>query len=179
MSEDPMHKYIFTPIEAEQLQALHLVPTQHRALAMQKSLTDLSRDDLLCLFSQYIGVANSVVSNCHEAITFFRVLEGEENPERPCEGLNLPSIDGALNGVRINHNIDTSDCCETCVFVHGSMANQSPTTTDDVRYCSEDGKVFMCHDVGPDEIPNIPCKGWARRAALVNKEMLSHSKGEA
>lgn len=179
MSEEPQHEYCFNATEARQLKALQRLSTNDRALKMQTYFKDLSRDNLLCLFSEYIGVANSVVSNCHEAISFFRILEGEENPDRPCEGLNLPSIDGALNGVLINHNIDTSGCCATCVFVHGSMANQSPTTTDDARYCSEDGKVFMCHDVGPDEIPNIPCKGWARRAALVNKEMLSQSKGEA
>jgi len=121
---------------------------------------------LVALFAEFIGLANSVVANCHDALEVFGIAHLGMHPYE-AEKLNLPTIFGALNGARLAHDVDPKGLCDGCAFRLGTHANQSPVTTCDAGDCSQPGEAnFMCHENLDDSgAPTKACGGWARKRA--------------
>lgn len=115
------------------LEVLRYLHRQHGTVAM------------LELFSQFIGLANSVVANCHEALETFLIVEKDWEPLQ-AEKVNFPTIFGALNGVKLAQGVDQAKTCHGCACRLGSLANQSPATTCDVDWCLDGDDRFMCHE---------------------------------
>lgn len=148
--------YALTDTQAETLQGASLIPVDLR----RKLLRRLRRDELVELFAQFIGLANSVVANNREMIELAGIISGELHPERAHE-INLPTIFGALSGVKAANLVPAeAKTCGGCAYRLGTPANQSPVTTSDVDWQRGAGDDFWCHeDMNADGSPNRKCIG--------------------
>lgn len=156
--------YSLTRPDADTLAAALVLPTDARAEFLADYLARFGPDDLLNLFAQALGMANSVVANNREAIELFGICEGTLHPHNAHQ-INLPTMLGAAQGARIAR--DAKGMCGGCAFRLGTTANQSPITTIDAEDCARDGTPFLCHDVEPGERIRAACRGFvvARREA--------------
>jgi hypothetical protein len=162
--------YTITRPDAENLRGIVLLPADIRQMALKKYVERHGVGDLIALFSQFIGLANSVVANNREMVEIILITEGGMWPNS-AEQANLPTIFGALNGVVIADGIDQSKLCEGCAFRVGTSANQSPVTTCDADWQSHPGNAnFMCHmDMDNEGQPKKACAGFAQLRAARNK----------
>lgn len=120
----------------------------------------LGSDAMLALFSQFIGMANSVVANCHDALEEFLIVEKGWHPYQ-AEKLNFPTLFGALNGVKLAEGVNQDKTCHGCACRLGSLANQSPSTTCDVDWCLQGDDRFYCHeDLDEQGMPTKRCIGF-------------------
>ena len=115
------------------------------------------------LFSQFIGMANSVIENNREMLELFLITECHVHPYT-AEKINLPTLFGALNGIEIAERVEESKTCTGCAFRRGTCANQSPITTIDAKDAVEgDIGQFMCHtDLDDNMEPTHKCIGYAQ-----------------
>lgn len=150
-----------------------VLPVAIRRTILDRLLSDLGREGFVDAFANFIGLANSVVANNREMIEVILLTEGRMYPAQ-AEKANLPTIFGALNGLKIAAGIDPAKTCAGCAFRVGTPANQSPSTTVDAEWCGHPGESdFMCHMEGLDERgePTEGCAGWAQlRAARKRQE---------
>lgn len=144
-----------------------MLPIDIRRLSLERYVETHGHDAMLEAFAQFMGLASSVAANAAAMCSMQRILDGTEYPDQPESRVNLPTPFGALQGVLLAGEVDSSLTCETCAFRLGSVANQSPITTADADYCSHPGETpFMCHEgVDEREDPTKACAGFAQLRA--------------
>lgn len=153
--------YAMSRADADDLMGATLLPDEIRVLTLKKYLETHSTDDLVHLFSNFIGMANSVVANTREFIELFLQVECKMS-DREAEKINLPTIFGAFNGAKLALP-PSKGMCHGCAFRLGSAANQSPITTFDAADCRDDHAGFMCHETLDDAgEPTQKCVGYIR-----------------
>lgn len=136
-------------------------PADMRREVLAKMLSESGPDHMIDLFAQFIGLANSVVANQRDALETFGIIYGDMHPYE-AEKINLPTIFGALMGIRLAQYA-CPESCHGCAFRLGSLANQSPSTTADADLCGHTGEEnFMCHEDLRDGEPTKACQGWVR-----------------
>jgi len=135
-------------------------PDRRAMLASYAAAHDQSA--LIDLIAQFIGVAKSVTENCREMAEHLLTLQGAHPYE--AEKINMPTLDGALAGVKLANSVDPRGACHGCAFRLGSVANQCPSTTMDAVWCQTDVHRFMCHARGvlDDGTPTVRCVGDAK-----------------
>jgi hypothetical protein len=156
--------YDLSPAARDVLMGAVGLPLDIRRLALNRLMSDVGREGLIDAFAQFIGLANSVVENNREMVEIILITEGGMT-DRAAEKANLPTIFGALNGLKIAEGVDVSKTCEGCAFRVGTPANQSASTTCDADWCGHPGEArFLCHAEGLDERgePTQACAGWAQ-----------------
>lgn len=126
---------------------------------------------LVEMLAQLIGMANSVAENSKEITDSVLISEYGAHPER-VEGINLPSIIGACQGVQLAAKCDPAGACYGCAYRLGSVANQSPIATSDAEYVAENARGFGCH-AETDTHGNATkvCVGHAKAHQAQNKEI--------
>lgn len=153
--------------DAKDLLGIVLLPLDLRREAVRKLILERHGPEFLVeMFAQFIGLANSVVANSHDALETFAIIQGGMHPYE-AEKINFPTIFGALNGCVLADGIDDRGVCSGCAFRLGSMANQSPATTCDADWCGHPGEApFMCHeDLDDRGDPTRGCAGFAQLRA--------------
>lgn len=161
--------YTMSKSDANELLGAVLLPNEIRALVLTKYLEKNGAKSLVNLFSQFIGMANSVIQNNRESLELFMIVDRDYHPYQ-AEKINLPTLFGALNGVKLADGVDQNKTCHGCACRLGSLANQSPSTTTDVDWCMGNDDIFMCHeDMDESGRPTRRCVGFAR----LKKELAS------
>ena len=118
-----------------------------RENVLRAHVTAHGLDDALAMFGQFVEMALSVTGNCRLQTELVLVTEGGMHPHQ-AEQINMPTIVGALQGVLLANAVDASGTCSSCAFRLATPANQSPSTTADAEYCSDELKSFFCHKRG-------------------------------
>ncbi len=158
--------YSLTPEDADILLVLVSASREGRRLVMEHFLGSRTPEAVADLFSEFIGLAKSTVENCREMAELLLITEGDVQPTQ-AEKINMPTLAGALNGVRLADGISEEGLCAGCAFRLGTVANQSPVTTIDAADCSEiGGQTFLCHeDLDDRGQPFKGCRGFAQARA--------------
>lgn len=153
--------YTLTDGQADALSAVAAVPVEFR----RKLLSRISKSELVEMFAQFVGMANSVVANNREMVELLLIINGDH--PHSAEKANLPTIMGALWGAKLANAAATDKVCGGCAYRVGTPANQSPVTTCDADWCDNDGRQrFMCHeDLDDKGEPLHVCRGHGRVAA--------------
>ncbi|WP_431490949.1 hypothetical protein [Paraburkholderia fungorum] len=164
--------YTMTQEQARALLGTTSLPHDLRVMVLQNFVGEHGVGALADLFAQFIGLANSVVENNREMAELLLITEGGMHPGT-AEKINLPTIFGALQGVKLAAGVNTSSVCHGCAFRLGSAANQSPVTSIDADDCAEPGgDNFMCHeDLDEQGQPVKGCAGFAQQRARRKREM--------
>lgn len=135
--------YDLTPQDADTLLGITGLPAEYRAKLLRLIVRDRGTEGLVRLFSEFIGLANSVVANNRMMVEMFMAAEGVVHPES-VHKINLPTIRGALYGVN-NERIPNDKMCESCAFRHGTPPNQCEGTALDASDSADGEYKFMCH----------------------------------
>jgi hypothetical protein len=155
--------YALTLKEAEEFKGIVCLSHEFRIHGIKMLTEKYGIDWLQNAFSQIIGMANSVLENNREMIEIILITEGDMHPH-VAEKANLPTIFGALHGIKLSAAIGNQRTCAGCAFRHGTPANQSPVTSIDADHCVQDGDDFMCHeDIDEMGNPKHKCVGYALR----------------
>ena len=155
--------YQIDPADAKSLMGVVLLPADFRLLALRKMAEERSADDMLALFAQVIGMANTVAQNCREMVELLLVTHGDYHPYE-AEKANLPTLYGALQGVLLAAQVpqDQKGMCHGCAYRLGSSANTSPITTSDALWQQKNLDQFFCHeDLDDQDCPTKRCVGHA------------------
>lgn len=178
MSDDKATDYDLPPKAVEWLKGLCLLPGDIRLQGLQKAAKEHGRDEVIKWFAEFMGLANSVIANNRDAIEEFRIMPGEVHPER-ASNINLPTVLGAMLGIELACSSKARGRCGGCAFRIGSLANQSPTTTDDALYALEEDAKFWCHeDLDEHGNPTKLCPGWAEAKARSGRRKKSNMASE-
>lgn len=162
--------YSISVADSKELLGVVLLPHDIRAKVLDKYRKEHGAEALVNLFSQFIGLANSVVANSHDAIELFLIVEADFHPYQ-AEKINWPTLFGALNGVKLAEGVNQEKTCHGCACRLGSLANQSPSTTCDVDWCLADLDKFWCHeDLDEDGKPTKKCIGFETQKRRVSSE---------
>lgn len=148
MSEET--EYSMTPEQAMLLSKASRTPLQDRRALFSSYAVAHGSEGLIELFSQFVGMANSVAENCREMTDLVLIAEIGMNPDR-FDSINLPTILGACQGVMLAARCDPTGACHGCAYRMGSIANQSPMATTEAAYMSFHQKGFMCHEELDDQ----------------------------
>ncbi|TQC94702.1 hypothetical protein FK216_15580 [Moraxellaceae bacterium AER2_44_116] len=138
----PTTQYDFSGNQANVLSVAINLPLQHRVSFLAEQM---SPDNLLLAFANFIGMANSVSENTFLAVEQILVECGVTHPDR-LSGANLPTLTGALNGYELSQGISQKRTCKGCAYRKGTPANQSLITTTDASYCIDSYEDFHCHE---------------------------------
>ncbi len=125
-----------------------------------------SNDDLKNLLLNVCKLAESISTNCRDWLETAAIIHGDIHPYST-EKLNIPTLLGALSSAVTVPRVDISNCCATCAFRVGSIANQTEAVAQDVLLALENGEVFYCHD--GEGAPKIACHGFVE-AIKMNRE---------
>lgn len=167
---DPATDYDVSREDIEPLSRAVFLPADERAAVFRRFVAENGVEALIAAFAQFVGLANSVVANQREMIEIIGLVESGESP-RLVEQYNLPSIPGALAGVKVACDVEQDRTCEGCAYRLGTCANQSPSTSDDAAYCADDGEQFWCHmEVDDCGKPTQLCHGWAQKSRDARRE---------
>jgi hypothetical protein len=164
VSKEPINvDYNLTAHEANELSGVVLLPMDIRVTLLDQYRKSHGTDALVQLFANFIGMANSVVENSKDSLWLLGVTAAKLS-DREAENINVPTLFGALNGVKLAARVDQNKTCSGCAFRLGSLANQSPSTTCDAEHCVEFGEDrFMCHeDMNENDQPTRVCGGFAQ-----------------
>lgn len=162
--------YSMTPEMAKELLGVVSLPHDVRLEVLRSMQRRIGADAMLGMFSQFIGMANSVVANCHDALELWLIVE-EKFPPYEAEKVNFPTLFGALNGVKLAQGVDQNKTCHGCACRLGSLANQSPSTTCDVDWCLQGNERFWCHEnLDEDGNPTKRCVGFEIHAKKLQQE---------
>ncbi|WP_424360211.1 hypothetical protein [Methylocystis parvus] len=155
--------YAISPQDAEALAGAQGLPVELRRKILGKIAQERGAAALVELFANFMGLANSVVANCHTALEVYCITDAGMHPFE-AEALNLPTIFGACLGVKLAHGMSDDGLCAGCAFRLGTHANQCPPTQIDAETCAQPGeRLFMCHEELDERgAPTKPCAGWAR-----------------
>ena len=155
--------YRLSKTDADELKGLSLVDESVRSILLRKYFDKHGAIALMNLFSQFVGLANSVVSNNREMIELFAITECGVHPHNAHQ-VNLPTIFGALCGVELAASVNQKKTCAGCAYRLATCANQSPVTTCDADWTSQDDQTFWCHEKLDDNgNPTSICLGHAQR----------------
>lgn len=156
------HRYTIAPADAEMLQGAATVAGEVRAFLLRQYVENHGVEALIGLFGEFIGLTNRLADQAHESAVICLIEAGYE--PHSAEKVNSPTLQGALEGVKLAAGIDVSKTCGGCAFRLGSVANMSPSTTDDAGSCVEPGSIpFSCHeDMDARGNPTKACAGWAQ-----------------
>jgi hypothetical protein len=162
-NEEKMCEYQFSTKDADILKVIACLPNEKRMFFLSLYLKRNGQGALINLFSQFIGLANSVVSNNRVAVENILIIEGGMHPYS-AEKANLPTIFGALSGVELAEGINQKKTCGGCAFRLGACANQSFSTISDTKYCLMEKEAFMCHEgLNDGDEPKKSCAGFAQK----------------
>jgi hypothetical protein len=165
---DAATKYNLTDAEAELVAALALIPADVRVDLLRRHADKHGAEAVLRLFAQVVGAANSVIANCREMAELHAVVSGIIHPERAHQ-LNMPTLAGAMAGVKLANTVKPKSLCEGCAYRLGTPANQSPPTVEDAGWSVDCNEDFLCH-VRVDELerPSQVCAGHAQAVRRVS-----------
>lgn len=169
MERKPATDYEIRPDLASLLYGVATMPFEERVLALGAIGHKYGARELLELFAQFIGLANSVAENAKEHAQDLLIVMGGVHPHT-AEKINMPCVLGALNGLHLVEGIDTATVCHGCAFRKGAIANQCWSTTMEAEQCTTPGEAnFMCHE-DMDELgkPTKGCRGFAQRRSANN-----------
>jgi hypothetical protein len=124
-------------------------------------------EQIAALFLEFAKMAVSVVENCHDMANTEMVINGELHPDSNAR-LNMPTLSGALQGVKLARNVDHDVLCAGCAYRLGTIANQSPVTTCDAASSMPDqlNMRFNCHEALDDNGDTYKaCAGYAQHIA--------------
>lgn len=153
--------YAISKEDAKKLRGIALLPGELREAALRNEFGGRSTLGIIKLFSEFIGLANSVIVNNRETIEMYLILEVKE-PERIAEKVNLPTVFGALAGIEIAVE-PTKRMCSGCAFRQGTPANQSPVTALDAEYAVDCQSGFLCHEEADGSgRPKKNCAGFSK-----------------
>lgn len=168
--------YRLSDAQADALKGAVLLPSEYRAEILKRFAAAHGADALVALFTEFIGLANSVVANNREMIEMIGIIDGHDHPNQ-VEKYNLPTIFGALNGVALANAVNQEKTCPGCAYRLATPANQCEPTVIDADWCQSDGEPnFMCHEKLDNRgEPTTMCLGHAqvtksRRRALAESE---------
>lgn len=157
--------YSMSVQDASELKGVVLLPHEFRRQLLLKYSAERGREALADLFSQFIGMANSVIANSHEALEMVAITEFKADP-RQAEQINFPTLFGALSGIGLAVGVNQEKTCRGCAFRKGSVANQSPNTTCDAEWCLDGDDRFMCHEhLDGEGNPTRACIGFQSQLA--------------
>ncbi len=157
-------EYSMDRSDAQDLAGIAQLDLPMRRQALTKYLQLNGSQRLVEFMAQFIGMANSVASNCAEMSDQVLIIECGVHPDK-FTGVNLPTIIGACQGVMIANKCDPAGACHGCAYRLGSIANQSPITTCDAEFMAHDPKGFLCHaHLDGDGEPTKVCVGHAKAA---------------
>lgn len=164
--------YAISADDAEWLAGATMLTPDTRREVMSAMMEHIGPDRMAALFSEFIGLANSVCANAAEMVSLQRIIDGHEHPDRESDRVNLPTPFGALQGIILASEVDALEACGGCAFRLGTIANQSPITTADADYCSDPlSPPFMCHEHMDDQgNPTRGCAGFAKLRAARKAE---------
>lgn len=151
--------YKISAKDAKSIMGASLLPNDIRYKNLELYLEQNGIEKLLNLFSQFMGLANSVTENAQEWLEILLVINGGVHPDK-ADKFNRSTIFGALNGCVLAEGIDQDKLCHGCAFRIGSCANQSPSTTCDADLAMADNEMFYCHEVMDGNEPLHKCRGY-------------------
>lgn len=165
----PALEYELKAVEAEFLLKVVEASTQEREVMLSRYANAAGAEDVIRLLSQLIGCANAVIENCRVGAIDLLITEGGLHPH-VAEDINLPTLAGAMAGVKLAAEVDPRGVCSGCVYRHGTHANQSPVTTEDAAYSACGSRKFMCHEnLDHRGSPTQVCIGHAKALKAVNE----------
>lgn len=141
----PAHDFELTSVEAEFLSKVIEASTQEREKILSRYANAAGIKDVVRLFAQMVGCANAVIENCRLGAIDLLITEGGLHPH-VAEDIYLPTLVGAISGVRLSTGVDPRGLCSGRVYRHGTHANQSAVTTEDAEYSACRRRKFMCHE---------------------------------
>lgn len=119
--------------------------------------------EIASLFSNFIGMAQTVVENCEEAAQMIALTEFGANPH-DVEKMNMPCLGGAIVGYEMSAGVDQGHLCHGCAYRKGSVANTCLVTQADAVYCHDDKQTFMCHEnLDASGEPTQKCRGFLKK----------------
>lgn len=152
--------YAIDPEVAKDLMGVVQFSHDIRLEVLRSMQERFGQDAMLALFSQFIGMANSVLLNCRDSLEIFGIVHAGFGPYE-AEKINFPTLFGALNGIKLAVGVNQAKTCHGCACRIGTLANQSPATTCDVDYCLEGDDKFWCHEELDDKgMPTKRCIGF-------------------
>ncbi len=154
--------YHFTKDQLRVLAGIYVLPHEDRLDFMRGFFMGKPEIDILTMFSNYIDMAETVIENTREIYEDVAIAHWVVDPA--AVKVNTPSILGAIKGLEMSAGLDAASFCHGCAFRKGSVANTSLITTDDAKWCADDGKTFMCHedlDLKTGE-PTRKCRGFLK-----------------
>jgi hypothetical protein len=137
--------YSLTDAQAETLGIAALMPSGERQAMLLRFLHAQGAQALLQLMVQFMGLANSVAENCRVMAEDLLVTDGGVHPYT-AEKINMPTIFGAIAGVRLANSVSGKGLCAGCAYRLGTPANQCEPTTSDVTWCQGTFDAFLCHE---------------------------------
>ncbi len=168
---DPKTDYQLDPKRADLLAGACLLPAAKRRQILDQA--DIERAELIDILTAVLGVANSVAANCREMAELVLIMHGGCWPYQ-AEQINLPTMFGAFQGVKIADGIDAKSTCAGCAYRLGTIANQSPVTTTDADHMYEDrghSGHFFCHEGVEDGLePTQACAGYAQKIRIAKDD---------
>lgn len=154
--------YVLTPLQASYLSRCSKSSPEERKRLLEDYRATHGTEQLVDLFTQFVGMANSVVENCRQMTDLVLITECGVHPDR-FDSLNLPTIIGACQGIELAAGCDPAGACDGCAYRLGSIANQSPMATSDAAFMAFNQKGFMCHAETDDrDNPVRVCVGHAK-----------------
>jgi hypothetical protein len=156
-------RYEFTEKEMRVVGGFHLLPHRTRLEEMAKFFANRDIFEIMRMFSNYIDMAETVILNTREQYEVFAIAGGNLHPN-DADKVNVPSILGAINGLKIAGDLDPAKFCHGCAFRKSSVANTCLTTVADTEYCSQEGQTFMCHENLDPKTgePTQKCRGFLK-----------------
>lgn len=143
------------------------LPREFRIEGIRKLiLRDHGSEKLVELFADFIGLSNQVVESSRSVIEDYLVLECNHTRKK-ARKINLPTLFGALNGVKIAVT-PTKGMCGACAFRQGTPANQSAATTCNADLAVSEQSGFLCHDRHCKA--SGPCAGYKKATATAKPD---------
>ncbi|HEY0840457.1 MAG TPA: hypothetical protein VGD74_09755 [Vulgatibacter sp.] len=136
--------YNLTPDEADLIGAAATLPLASRLELLRLYEEKHGAGSMRHLLAHTIGAANSVIANARESVEMALITELHMHPHT-AEKVNLPTLFGAMRGVRLAAGIDTRSLCAGCAYRCGAVANQCEPTIADAELQAEDNEPFFCH----------------------------------
>lgn len=169
-----MHK----SVQIDRLVKVLALPKEQRKSAMQTAFASVPATDLLDLLTDVLNASEGYTSACDEAVWLHLVGEGDYHPDA-VDRLNLPSFEGALNGIWLSEYAPIKDfLCPTCAYRSGTLGNQSLTTQSDVAIALGNEQTFYCHknvDKAGGDVSTCgklnPCKGFVQHRIKLQQEI--------
>lgn len=159
--------YAFSDDELKQIGAWVLLPHEMRMELMEKFFAGKDPQAIMSMFSNFIDLAHTTVENCEEQAWSCAVGIWGADPNE-ADKLNMPSLAGAITGVKLSQGVEPNHLCHGCAYRRGSVANTCMVTTFDAAWChGEFDQPFMCHEnIKDDEEPTQKCRGFLKKEKI-------------